>query len=508
MLALGLAAASSNSNGKVGSSCLVMKNFANAQYIVEMQIGSPPQTLKMIADSGSSDLVVPSRECSEDRGCGGMQHKQFDTTVSKSFAGPYGRVDTAYGQGETECVKIRDAAIIGGLTSEHQDMLLMTTNGLSGYSSAAYDGILGMGIEKMARKNATSFLTALPCTNKFTMCIGNRNEEDGVLYLGDERVEALDWAPQYSFPARPIFTADIPFWGLYMSKVAMSTGVSLNCEPKCAAIVDSGSSLISLPAKMLYTLLEQLPPGYSNDCGNFSALPELTLTIEGQQFKMKPRDYMVMVNNDDLQKADAARSARAQAAFAASERKVVWGNHESNTAIHRIGPFGVKHLRPKTVGAYTQCTPAFTELDETTNEGPMVVLGLPFLRAYATTFDRSEEGKKGGQRLWFAEVGERKGVCSRCGASVQLEAEAALGLGGAHVPPPRPGELPPTMGNTSIFPSGPEIPAMQGAESPITLNMSAVRLPWWAAKPAAKPAAEPRPRLAPHLQGVLDSPLL
>ena len=51
------------------AACVELENFANAQYTAAMQIGSPPQTLKMIPASGSSDLVVPSADCGAEDGC-------------------------------------------------------------------------------------------------------------------------------------------------------------------------------------------------------------------------------------------------------------------------------------------------------------------------------------------------------------------------------------------------------------------------------------------------------
>ena len=34
------------------------------------------------------------------------------------------------------------------------------------------------------------------------------------------------------------------------------------------------------------------------------------------------------------------------------------------------------------------CVPAMTDLDELTNMGPMVILGVPFMRAFHATFSR------------------------------------------------------------------------------------------------------------------------
>merc|ERR1719272_2716243 len=256
---------------------------------------------KMIPDSGSSDLVVPSADCGAEDGCIGSQHSKFDAQRSSTSQGPFGLVDVAYGQGETECEIIRDVARLDSLQVDQQDMLLVTTNRLAGYEYAMYDGILGLGTDKEARKGTPSFLTALPSADKFTICIGSRNKENGILLLGNATIDVLDWSPTLSFPARAIYTGDIPFWGVYMSSIKMSDGFSVDCQPSCAAVIDSGTSLMSLPSVMVYSLLDQIGNDYNADCSNVAAkLPNIVLTLEGQKFYLRPQDYMVVVDSDDL----------------------------------------------------------------------------------------------------------------------------------------------------------------------------------------------------------------
>ena len=60
--------------------CVEADNFLNAQYTVKVGVGTPPQELSVVADTGSFEGVFASAECT---GCG--QHHRFDRSQSTSF---------------------------------------------------------------------------------------------------------------------------------------------------------------------------------------------------------------------------------------------------------------------------------------------------------------------------------------------------------------------------------------------------------------------------------------
>merc|ERR1719282_498964 len=68
----------------------------------------------------------------------------------------------------------------------------------------------------------------------------------------------------------------------------------------CAAIIDSGTSLIAAPGMALMQLSEQIPP-IKEDCSNMHELPNLHFNIDGHDFELPPQAYVMRIKGASVE---------------------------------------------------------------------------------------------------------------------------------------------------------------------------------------------------------------
>ena len=140
---------------------------ADSSYIGQITVGTPPQSFKIVLDTGSSDLWVAATECLS---CG--QTPPFDPTRSSTIqqvTGLSGQAQTVtirYGSGRVAGILASDTVSMSGFTVNPQRFVVveqMTDGLLDGDVS----GIMGLAFQALASTEATPFWQTLVNTNQF-----------------------------------------------------------------------------------------------------------------------------------------------------------------------------------------------------------------------------------------------------------------------------------------------------------------------------------------------------
>ena len=475
---LSLCAGSLGAPTAQSSTCLVLENFANTQYVAEVAVGSPGQSVKAIPDTGSNELIIPSVDC---KGYMGVSHRLFDAQKSSTFrsSGPED-VNMYFGQGGTVCKKVKDTFTAGTLKAEKAEWLLMTEQTLEYYDEAVYDGILGLGREadlpddgsvteddvvnhtlrvnyhpegatddpsvqlesvavqgkkwKLGEGGIHAPLLARLGAHQFGVCY-SRNDGGGArLVLGPDK-NPLQLEDVLTFPAANLTSYGISHWGLPMQKLSLG-GREVECVGGCGAILDSGSSFSALPPRMLKMVNHFLQGGFF-PCSAIDQLPNLDFFLNGHKFTLKPEDYMVAMDTS-AEESTRLRTMHAQLMTKRTELSAM-GDSAQVRDLHREG-ISAQLLEAATAllsnATATQegaalsegfgsgiCVPAMTDLDELTNMGPMVILGVPFMRAFHATFSR--KGVNEGT-ITLGRISRTGDVCSSCDVAPKVSESVSL----------------------------------------------------------------------------------
>lgn len=261
----------------------------------EIKIGSPPQTFKVILDTGSSNLWIPSTQC-QSIAC--FLHNKYDSSKSTTYHRNGSDFSIRYGSGSLSGFVSKDTVSIGDLEIKDQLFAEATTEPGLAFAFGRFDGILGLGYDTISVNRITPpFYTmvneGLLDEPVFAFYLsGSEDSKSEVVFGGTDPAH-------YTGPITKLPLRRKAYWEVDLESI--SFGKETAELENTGAILDTGTSLISLPTDLAELMNSEIGAKrgftgqYTIDCSKRDTLPDVSFNLGGYNFSITPYDYILEV---------------------------------------------------------------------------------------------------------------------------------------------------------------------------------------------------------------------
>jgi hypothetical protein len=275
---------------------VVIDQFEDAQFYGDITLGTPPQTFKVIFDTGSSNLWVAAYNCS--LSCG--LHERYDPTKSNTYT-PDGRVfNIDYASGPVSGWVEKDVVNVGGLTYNQTFAMVDDASGLgAAFLIGQFDGILGLAFKSISVDSIPPFFQELVQSgvlddNVFAFYLDS-DGQSGELELG-----GVDPA-HFSGSLQKVPLSSDTYWEVVLDNIQLNGYGNVTNVTK--AVFDTGTSLLAGPVSEVAAIAKLvgatlfLNGEYTVDCTKIPTMPDLSITVGGQTYVLTAKDYVLNVEN-------------------------------------------------------------------------------------------------------------------------------------------------------------------------------------------------------------------
>lgn len=287
-----------------GPAPVPLTNYLDVEYYGLVGIGTPPQVFRVVFDTGSSNLWVPSSKCPSTVSACAI-HRKYESRKSSTYRAEGRPFSVQYGSGRVDGFLSTDVVRIGGAFVKDQTFGEVTNEAGVAMVAAKFDGIMGLAYASIAVDQVTPVFDnmvrqGIVAEAVFSVYLNRdpKGETGGEILFGgiDEKY--------YRGPITYVPVTQKAYWQFHVDSLSVDGGRSdgVYCKGGCEAIADTGTSLITGPSKELERLNTELGAipaeagEYLFDCDGLDSLPDITFKIGGRPFALSSKDYVVKVN--------------------------------------------------------------------------------------------------------------------------------------------------------------------------------------------------------------------
>lgn len=276
-----------------------LTDVQDSEYFGEVQIGTPPQTFKVIYDSGSSNLWVPGTACDNCKTGSPRYTSAKSTTYNKNgtaFA-------LQYGTGSCKGFLSEDTVKLGG-DAEIKGFYFGEVNHEAAdvFGVAPFDGILGMGppaaaIDKVPMPMDMLVQQKVITKNVFSAYLASGGKTGSVMTLGG--ADSSFYTGDFTYVPLAKAASVLPYWLVSAKDIKVGGKTTSACSwlTGCESVVDTGTSVIAGPVSTVAKITD-LIGNVTADCSNVKSLPTITFSFAAGDFDLEPDFYVIRAKDE------------------------------------------------------------------------------------------------------------------------------------------------------------------------------------------------------------------
>jgi len=282
-----------------GGDDVPLDNYLDAQYYGPITIGTPAQHFKVVFDTGSSNLWVPSSKCDFfNIAC--KLHNKYDSSESSTYVKNGSEFAIRYGSGSLSGFVSEDVVTVGDLVAKGQLFAEAVKEPGLAFVLAKFDGILGLAFPSISVNHINPVFNTLMDQKSVDQDLFSfyLNRDASSTVGGSLNIGGID-SDHYTGEIVYHDVVSETYWTLELSKVSYG-GKEVEIDSKSPAAIDSGTSLLAAPSKIAEEInamigATKIATSYIVDCSSIDSLKDLTFEFNNVEYTLSPNDYILKV---------------------------------------------------------------------------------------------------------------------------------------------------------------------------------------------------------------------